>query len=133
MTIKQVADELGVSTKTLRRWEEAGYFVPHRDPHTDIRLYHPVKVQYWKKYLSLNRRYNEHLKKHRPIIKEINKHLAKPLSGQEELPLLDTEAFSEADKKLNEWGKEHKKLLIEVLSLPKEVKKAILQMEQEEK
>ncbi|MCL5114025.1 MAG: MerR family transcriptional regulator, partial [Patescibacteria group bacterium] len=31
-SIQEVADILGVSTKTLRRWEEKGIFIPHRTP-----------------------------------------------------------------------------------------------------
>ncbi len=30
LTIQEVARKLGVSTKTLRRWEEKGVIVPHR-------------------------------------------------------------------------------------------------------
>ena len=52
MTIKQVADELGVSTKTLRRWEANGYLVPERDSDTKVRLYHPYQIGYWKRMLA---------------------------------------------------------------------------------
>jgi len=31
-SIQEVANLLGVSTKTLRRWEEKGLLIPHRSP-----------------------------------------------------------------------------------------------------
>lgn len=134
LTIKKVANRLGVSTKTMRRWEESKFFVPERDPHTGIRLYHPYAVEYWEKYLSVNRKYENHLKELSPINKELSRHLVmSPLAVNQKLPMLDTEAFLKAEEKLDIWEKEHKKLLKEVLELPVFVKKAILQMETEEK
>ena len=39
ITIGEAADMLGVSEVTLRRWDRAGKFRPHRHPISGYRLY----------------------------------------------------------------------------------------------
>ena len=39
LTIKQAAEILGVSEMTLRRWDKAGKFSPHRHPLNGYRCY----------------------------------------------------------------------------------------------
>jgi excisionase family DNA binding protein len=39
MTISEAAGVLGVSEVTLRRWDKAGKFSPHRHPMSGYRLY----------------------------------------------------------------------------------------------
>lgn len=134
MTIHQVAEVLGVSTKTLRRWEESNLFTPERDPHTNIRLYHPYLVEYWKKLLTINREISSHLKKLDPIRKDLNKHIVmKPLSPGEKIPMLDIEGFSKANDAMEEWEAEYDKLIKDFFEFPDMMQKAIHQMEQEEK
>jgi DNA-binding transcriptional MerR regulator len=44
-TIGEVAHRLGVTTATLRTWEDAGILVPARDPRTGYRVYGPSDVR----------------------------------------------------------------------------------------
>lgn len=124
MTIQQVSNELGVSTKTLRRWEEKGYFKPERQENTNIRLYHPYIVGYWKKMLNLDRALKNHLRLLSEVRKELEKHLAtEPLSG-ESFPYLDIDAFSKANEAMEKWEKEYKKLFDEIIKYPNIMLKA---------
>jgi excisionase family DNA binding protein len=50
MTIKEAAQTLGVSEMTLRRWDKAGKFSPHRHPVNGYRVYRRKDV------LALRRR-----------------------------------------------------------------------------
>ncbi len=134
LTINQVAEILGVSTKTLRRWEESKYFIPDRDPYANTRLYHPVVVEYWKALLEMSRRMNEHLKKLEPIRKELNKYLVlEPLSPGQRLPMMNTEGFSIACAAEDNWEKEWNKLMIEFDKFPDKMRYATGLLEAEEK
>jgi DNA-binding transcriptional MerR regulator len=44
LTIKQTAKVLGVSEVTLRRWDKAGKFSPHRHPLNGYRCYSRAAV-----------------------------------------------------------------------------------------
>jgi MerR family transcriptional regulator, copper efflux regulator len=45
LTVKQAAAFLGVSTKTLRNWDQAGSFKPRRHPINGFRLYRRDELQ----------------------------------------------------------------------------------------
>lgn len=44
VTIAEAAAILGVSQGTLRRWDKAGKFTPHRHPINEYRLYKRAEV-----------------------------------------------------------------------------------------
>jgi len=44
-SVSQVADILGVSKETLRRWEKAGKLVPERNPMNNYRMYHKNQLK----------------------------------------------------------------------------------------
>lgn len=133
LTINKAANILGVSTKTLRRWEELGFFTPQRDPNTNIRLYHPYLVDYWKKLLDTNRELTNHLRKLDPVRKELEKHLAmKPLGPNDKLPMLDFEGFSKAHQEMEKWEKDYDRLMKAFFEFPTLMQQAILKMEEEE-
>lgn len=126
MTIKQAADELGVSTKTLRRWDKSGYLVPERKPKTKIRLYHPHLISYWKKLLELDRVLKKHLKLLDSLRKELDKYmLEQDYKPGEKLKLLDVESFSKVRNTMEQWDEEFKRLLNEIASYPRLMLKAI--------
>lgn len=132
-TIKRAAEELGVSTKTLRRWEESGFFVPAREPNTAVRLYWPLEVKYWKEFLDLNRKLNELPKKMHLVAKKLNESLVmKPLAPGERLPLLDVTQIGEVIDEEEKLDKEFKMLMGYFLEFPEKMKRAVLQIETEE-
>lgn len=44
LTISEVAEVIGVSKVTLRRWDKAGKFSPHRHPVNGYRVYRRADV-----------------------------------------------------------------------------------------
>ena len=131
MTIKQAATELGISTKTLRRWEENGSLMPEREPTTGIRLYHIYLIEQWKKLLTLDRKYRHHLKRLDELRVNLDKHIyTKPREG-ERVPLLDAEGFGKAYDEMEKWEKEFKEMLNEMYAFPKNMLRALDQIEEE--
>jgi DNA-binding transcriptional MerR regulator len=133
ITIHQAARELGVSTKTLRRWEENKYFVPERDLNTNVRLYHPFIVGYWKKLLELDRSIKNHLKLLDGVKKELDKYMLEQdyIPGRP-LKLLtenDFKNFSMAHDRMDKWEKDWKRMLREIMEYPKSMLKATTEYE----
>ena len=52
LTISEAAEVLGVSQPTLRRWDRAGKFTPHRHPINGYRLYKRAEVMRLKKSIE---------------------------------------------------------------------------------
>lgn len=52
LTISGAAQLLGVSQPTLRRWDRAGKFTPHRHPINGYRLYKRAEVMRLKKSIE---------------------------------------------------------------------------------
>ncbi|MFA0340058.1 DNA (cytosine-5-)-methyltransferase [Vibrio breoganii] len=52
-TIAQVADILGVSKETLRRWDKNGTLIPQRDEGNNYRLYHKTQLEKFEQAQSL--------------------------------------------------------------------------------
>lgn len=129
LTIQQVANELGVSTKTLRRWEEAGYLVPERDKNTKVRLYHPYLIEYWKKKLDLDRAIREHLK----LLEELKKELDAAPIEQTYIPgkplrLISAEIIErnrKAHDEIERWNERYKVMINELAKFPSIMNKAI--------
>lgn len=110
MTIQQAANELGVSTKTLRRWEAKGFFVPVRQEVTNVRLYKVVDIEYWKKFINLDKALREHLNNLLAIRKALDKFIiTTPLNGDIRPPLNGKE-FMRAHKAMTEWDKKYKQI-----------------------
>ena len=62
-TLAQVADILGVSKDTLRRWDTKGELVPQRHPENNYRLYHRKQIEHLEPVqLLLNSRWDEEFK-----------------------------------------------------------------------
>lgn len=123
----QAAKELGVSVRTLRRWEEKGYFPPQRIENTNIRLYHIYAVGYLKRVLDLDRNLKRHLQLLDGLRKELDKHNlqqdyipGKPLKFMTDE---DVKNFSKAYESMEKWEKEFKRLLNELGNYPNQVLK----------
>lgn len=62
-TLAQVADIIGVSKDTLRRWDAKGELVPQRHPDNNYRLYHRKQIEHLEPVqLLLNSRWDEEFK-----------------------------------------------------------------------
>ncbi len=128
MTIKQASDELGISTKTLRRWEEDKYFVPERESNTGFRFYDPYIIGYWKRMLDLDRALKKHLELLDGVRKELDKHmLSQDYHPGRPLKLMDDhdiEEFTKASDAMEKWEKDFRYLLDELIKYPKPMLKA---------
>jgi len=79
LTISETAKILGISSKSLMRWDEDGTFSA-REFASNNRVYLSDDVEMVKKWIDLRKRHREHLKKLDPIRKELDKFLvATPL------------------------------------------------------
>jgi DNA-binding transcriptional MerR regulator len=121
----QTARELGVSVRTLRRWEEKGYFSPQKLENTNIRLYHTYAVGYLKRILDLDRNLKKHLHLLDVVKKELDEHSlvqnyipGKPLKLMTEE---DVAKFSRAHEAMERWEKEFKRLLDELTQYPNKI------------
>ncbi len=131
LTIQESATKLGVSTKTLRRWEKSGYFVTERDLNTNTRLYDPKIVDYWKKLLELDRS----LKKHLELLEGLRKELSKHMLEQDYKPGKKLKLFEEKDIKnclkasedIEKWEKKRKAVLNSILQYPRSMLKATIE------
>jgi DNA-binding transcriptional MerR regulator len=131
MTINQVANALGVSTKTLRRWEISKFLVPdERQEKTNIRLYHPIRIEYWKKMLDFDRTLKKHIRDLDTVRNELNKHmLEQDYKPGQPLILITPEQeqkFIKAHDDMDKWEVEYKRLMKEFLLFPSIMRKAIL-------
>lgn len=135
MTIQQVANEIGYSTKTLRRWGEKGYLVPDQiQEGTSTRLYHRYKIGFWKRFFDLDRALENHIKKLDGIRKEVKKYMLEQdyVSGKrlKLIPPDQTQAWVKAHDEMDKWESDHKKMLHEWLSYPGVMKKASIDKEE---
>ncbi|RJQ35792.1 MerR family DNA-binding transcriptional regulator [Candidatus Microgenomates bacterium] len=137
MTIKQASDELGVSIKTLRRWEEKGMLIPERDEKTKTRLYHPYLIEYWKRRILLSRKIRDHLKLLEILKKELDEYpieqtytSGKPLKP---ISLEMLQGHQRASEDMDKWNEEYKKLLKELAEYPNIINKAIEDLKETEK
>lgn len=135
MTIKQAAIELGISTKTLRRWEKSGYLVPERQDVTGVRLYHPYLINYWKKLFDLRRAIINHLRSLDGIKKAIDKHTSDQnnTSGQPPklLTVADLDDFMKASESEEKWNRTYHRMLRELREYPSVMRKATTKFEED--
>jgi DNA-binding transcriptional MerR regulator len=122
LTIQQASDILGVSTKTLRRWEGKRYFIPEREPGTNIRFYDPDVVSYWNKLIKLHREIRKHIGVLNDLRKEIDRHMIEQnyIPGKP-LKLLSEESFKKFKKaysNMKKWNDEYKNMIEELIAFP---------------
>lgn len=128
MTIQKAANELEVSTKTLRRWEESGYLVPERQEGTGFRLYHSRLIDYWKKLFNLRRAITNHLRMLEGIKQALDKHTTEQnyIPGQP-LKLLtekELDEFMKARESEEKWSITYERLLRELREYPLTMRRA---------
>jgi len=128
ITIQKAANKLGVSTKTLRRWEESGYLIPERQEGTGFRLYHSILIDYWKKLFDLRRVITNHLRMLREIRNALDIHTTeqnyipgKPLKMLSEKEL---DEFMKACNAEEEWKRTYERLLRELREYPLSMRRA---------
>jgi DNA-binding transcriptional MerR regulator len=74
LTISEAAKILGISSRSLMRWDEEGIFSA-REIASNNRVYFRDDVEMVKKWMDLRKKHRQHLKKLGPIRKELDKFL----------------------------------------------------------
>lgn len=114
MSIKQVADYLGVSKKTLMRWDKENYF-SSREAVTNARVYLRKDVEMAKKWLDLREKHRKHLKKLREVQKNLDKFLVvHPLVPGEPIKhFWRLEELKSPFNAMRQWKEEEKEIMKE--------------------
>lgn len=115
ITISEVAKILGVSKKTLMRWDESGKFSPvSRESPLRVRVYSELDVRNLKILLDHEERYRENLKRLRRVQSALN-----PYSGRLWLTHREGKLLEEEEQLI----KEHEALIEEFKGFKPEIKR----------
>lgn len=121
---------LKVSKRTLYRWGEKGRIRSERDGILKVRVYNRDYIETVKKILELNKKEKKHLAKLPEIIDQVKRNLleqdyipGKPLKL---MTSSDVEAAMKAFDDEEAWMREHKRILNELLSFPRDIIKELL-------
>ncbi len=57
LTMKEVAELLGVTTLTLRNWDKAGKLKAYRNPINNYRVYKPEEIELFIRKIESNRKF----------------------------------------------------------------------------
>jgi len=130
ITSSRAAKILGISKRTLYRWEKERRVRSKREGILNIRVYDQDYIEMAKKILDLDKKEKEHLKNLPNIKKEIEEHhlLQEYIPGK---PLkLSTEEEVKAAMKAFDaeevWVEQHKRILNELFTFPQEIIRELL-------
>lgn len=130
ITSSKAAKILGISKRTLYRWEEEKRIRSQREGILNIRVYNKNYVEMVKKILDLDKKEEMHLKNLPNIKKEIEEHhLLQKYVPNKPLKFLNDEEISAAMKAFDaekNWLKKHEQILKELFSFPHEIIRELL-------
>lgn len=115
ITSTQAAKMLGVTRRTILRWEERKWLRSQRDEQGN-RIYRADHVRLakhvWDQWVSLRRYHREHLRKLPAIQKEVERFIVTtPLTGSEDgRGLFSFEEMKEAFEKMKEWQEKSRQI-----------------------
>ncbi len=124
ITAKEASQILGISKRTLFRWEEEGKIKSIREGILKVRLYDKAYIEETKQILDLNERERELVKKVHEAVEEEKKVLFvqdvdKVRSGAEKLHIMDIEEAGKAMDKVDATEKEWREVLDTLFKFPK--------------
>jgi len=119
LTISKAAKILGVSKKTLLRWDASGKFLAQREPNSGNRYYDEQDIKNHAAWFTLRKKHRAHNRKLTAIRKEADKFLAiSPLNPFEKPNFFDGKKMKAAYDSLNKWEDEDKEIMKEYGNLP---------------
>lgn len=119
INISEAAEILGVSKKTLIRFDEDGRFPAERDQN-GYRIYSRNDIENHAFWFSLRRKHKEHNRKLKAIRLEVDKYIVtQPLGPFDKPKFHKLEDMAKAFDALDEWEEEHRKILEEYSKLPR--------------
>lgn len=133
ITASEVSKILKISKRTLFRWEEQGKIRSERDGILKTRVYDKDYIAIVQKIIELNEQEKAHLSK-LPKIREMIKEnmLEQDYVPGKKLKLMneqDVEVSMKAFKAEEDWMDEHKRLLDELFSFPRDIVREVLSVE----
>lgn len=121
ITAAEASEILGVSKRTLFRWEEEGRIESKREGILKVRLYDRNHIIQSAKILRLNKLEKEHLAKLPAVREKVKQHLfVQDVHAGEPLRFMDVEAASKAFDDEEVWMDEHKRILNELFLYPRD-------------
>src|SRR3990167_6189087 len=125
ITAKEASQILGISKRTLFRWEEEGRIKSIREGILKVRLYDKAYIEETKQILDLNERERELVKKvHEAFEEEKNvlfvQDVDKVRSGAEKLHIMDIEEAGKAMDKVDVTEKEWREVLDALFKFPRQ-------------
>lgn len=130
ITTKEASQILGISKRTLFRWEKEGRIKSTREGILNVRVYDRDYIEMAKKILELNQQEKDHLTKLPEIRNQVKEHyLLQEYTPGKPLTLSTTEEVETAMKAFKDeeaWLAEHKRLLNELFSFPRDIIRELL-------
>lgn len=125
ITAGAAAKILGISKRTLYRWEDEGKIKSIREGVLQVRLYNKHYIEETKQILDLNEKERELVRKLGEAVEEEKKVLFaqdvnKIRSGEEKFQLMDIETAGKAMDRVNAIEKEWRETLDELFMFPRE-------------
>lgn len=125
ITAGEAANILGISKRTLYRWEKEGKIAPIREGLLKIRVYDKAAIEIDKRILDLEEKRKDIIWKLNQAVENEKKVLfvqdvEKVRYGQEPFRLMDMEAAGKAMAEVDKLEKEHREVLDEMFQYPKE-------------
>lgn len=118
--ISQAAKLLGVSTRTMMRWDKDGKFpADHKEKLSGIRFYDLDDINNHVFWFNLRRKHKDNLRKLGVIRAEVDKYIStQPLQAGENPKFHKYEDMKRAYDALHKWEEEHREILKEYAKLP---------------
>ena len=111
ITIGQAAKILGVSKKTLMRWDEPGLFPAQRESVSNVRIYDKEGVEKLAKWFDLREKHLNHLKKLKPVKDECQRFISTgPLDPHKPPKGYNLPDMKKAFGKMKRWQRDLDKL-----------------------
>jgi|SRR3989344_9051876 len=111
ISLQQAAKKLGISTRTLLRWDEDGTFPAEHEEVSKTRVYEEETVEVYARYLLVRKKHREHLNKLGPIQAKKSKFIVtKPLNPYEPTQGHKYEEMKAAYEAIHEWEKTYKEI-----------------------
>lgn len=125
ITAKEASQILGISKRTLFRWEKEGRIKSTREGILKVRLYDKAYIEETRQILDFNKKERVLVKKLHDAVEEEKKVLFvqdvdKVRSGAEELHLMDMEEAGKAMDKVDTSEKEWREVLEELFKFPRQ-------------
>lgn len=130
ITTGEAAKILGISKRTLYRWEKEGRIRSVREGILNVRIFDRNYIVMVKQIQDLDKRLNEIMTKLPQILEQSKRHqLEQVFNPGEKLKLLsssEVEASKKAYEKEVAWVAEHRRLVAELCSYPRDILKEVL-------